>query len=113
MFTRYAAAPIALSLCLVSTVQATTLDVAWPRGATIVAEAMAGTRLDLYVALPAAFVRRDPSAAAHFDEAWVQALSVDLVESYGAKHPALRSVMVWAVDPDDLNAGWQPLPALL
>ncbi|TNF27833.1 MAG: N-acetylmuramoyl-L-alanine amidase [Deltaproteobacteria bacterium] len=85
-----------------------------PDGAAVLAEALDGARLDVYLDLPAAFLSRD-GAPGTLTEAWLEAWQRDAFarRTLLDQDDRVRSVVPWVVDPRDPGAGWVELATLL
>jgi len=85
-----------------------------PPGTTVVAEALDGDRLDVYLLFPEGFLPA-PGRRGDFDEVWLEewqwAMLAELVRT--ERDREVRGILPWTVDPADPQGGWVPLPSLL
>ena len=83
-------------------------------GADVVAEALDGSRLDVYLDLPPAFLTGD-GAPGTLSELWLEQWQRAAFAAQVAlgRDDRVRAIVPWAVDPRDPKAGWVPLVTLL
>jgi len=85
-----------------------------PAGGRVLAEALDGERLDVYLELPASFLTGD-GAPGTLTEAWLESWQR---EAYAEqvmlnRDGRVRAIVPWVVDPNEEARGWVPLVALL